>query len=66
MCAEAVPWRCHRSLIATVLVLRGWRVRHILGPGQLIDHRPGQWGPAPVVRPDGHVVYPAAQASLFN
>ncbi len=58
MCAEAVPWRCHRSLIATVLVLRGWQVEHILGPGQVNDHRPGQWGPEPVVRPDGKVVYP--------
>ena len=30
MCAEAVPWRCHRSLIADALVSRGWTVRHIL------------------------------------
>jgi uncharacterized protein (DUF488 family) len=66
MCAEAVPWRCHRSLIATVLVVGGWRVVHILGPGQVIDHRPGQWGPQPLVRPDGHVVYPPDQGSLFN
>jgi uncharacterized protein (DUF488 family) len=26
MCAEAVPWRCHRSLIADALLIRGWRV----------------------------------------
>jgi uncharacterized protein (DUF488 family) len=30
MCAEAVPWRCHRSLIADALVARGLRVEHIL------------------------------------
>jgi uncharacterized protein (DUF488 family) len=30
MCAEAVPWRCHRSLIADALVVRGWEVRHIM------------------------------------
>ncbi len=30
MCAEAVPWRCHRSLIADALVARGERVLHIL------------------------------------
>jgi len=30
MCAEAVPWRCHRSLIADVLITRGWEVRHIM------------------------------------
>ena len=31
MCAEAVPWRCHRSLISDALVARGVAVRHILG-----------------------------------
>jgi uncharacterized protein (DUF488 family) len=30
MCAEAVPWRCHRSLIADALTIRGWEVRDIL------------------------------------
>ena len=30
MCAEAVPWRCHRFLIADALTLRGIAVRHIL------------------------------------
>lgn len=30
MCAEAVPWRCHRNLIADALVARGHAVRHIL------------------------------------
>lgn len=29
MCAEAVPWRCHRSLIADALTVRGVRVEHI-------------------------------------
>jgi uncharacterized protein (DUF488 family) len=33
MCAEAVPWRCHRSLIADALTARGIRVEHILGVG---------------------------------
>ena len=32
MCAEAVPWRCHRSLIADALLLRGIRVEDIIGP----------------------------------
>ena len=32
MCAEAVPWRCHRSLIADALLVRLWEVRHILSP----------------------------------
>jgi len=29
MCAEAVPWRCHRSLIADALVARGMEVREM-------------------------------------
>jgi uncharacterized protein (DUF488 family) len=29
MCAEAVPWRCHRSLIADALAVRKWKVLHI-------------------------------------
>jgi uncharacterized protein (DUF488 family) len=29
MCGEAVPWRCHRSLIADVLTIRKWQVLHI-------------------------------------
>ena len=31
MCAEAVPWRCHRRLISDQLVVCGWRVYDILG-----------------------------------
>lgn len=31
MCAEAVPWRCHRSLVADALTVRGADVRHIIG-----------------------------------
>ncbi|CAN5496453.1 DUF488 domain-containing protein [soil metagenome] len=30
MCAEAVPWRCHRSLIADALLIRGFRPEHIM------------------------------------
>ncbi len=32
MCAEAVPWRCHRSLIADALRVRGIRAEHIMTP----------------------------------
>jgi uncharacterized protein (DUF488 family) len=38
MCAEAVPWRCHRRLIADQFVVRSWRVLDILGPGQVKQH----------------------------
>lgn len=30
MCAEAVPWRCHRQLLADAFLVRGWQVQHIL------------------------------------
>ncbi|HYS97100.1 MAG TPA: DUF488 domain-containing protein [Candidatus Dormibacteraeota bacterium] len=29
MCAEALPWRCHRSLVSDALTLRGVEVRHV-------------------------------------
>jgi len=35
MCAESVPWRCHRSLIADALLVRGIHVEHIMN----ISHR---------------------------
>jgi uncharacterized protein (DUF488 family) len=39
MCAEAVPWRCHRSLIADALVSRGWEVRHIMTETKADRHK---------------------------
>ena len=38
MCAEAHPSRCHRRLIADMLLARGWRVVHLLPDGRLQDH----------------------------
>lgn len=39
MCAEAVPWRCHRSLIADALTVQGDDVRHITGRSEPGEHR---------------------------
>ena len=39
MCAEAVPWRCHRSLIADALVIRGWDSRHIMSETKADPHQ---------------------------
>lgn len=39
MCAEAVPWRCHRSLVADALAVKGVEVRHITGKGEPALHR---------------------------
>ncbi len=56
LCAEAVPWRCHRQLIADALAARGIEVRHILAPGRAGPHA---LNPAARLEPDGRLVYPA-------
>jgi uncharacterized protein (DUF488 family) len=39
MCAEALPWRCHRSLISDALVARHVKVEHIISATSLINHQ---------------------------
>jgi uncharacterized protein (DUF488 family) len=51
MCAEALPWRCHRSLIADALVARGTEVLHILG-GQQKPHSLN-----PIARAQNGIIY---------
>lgn len=54
VCAEAVPWRCHRSLIADALTVHGIEVRHIMGPGKWHAHKL-----TPFARVDGvRITYP--------
>jgi uncharacterized protein (DUF488 family) len=38
MCAEAVPWRCHRSLIADALTVRGFAVLDIISEAKPKEH----------------------------
>ena len=38
MCAEAVPWRCHRSLIADALIVRGISVEEIISETRVSTH----------------------------
>ncbi|HET9598648.1 MAG TPA: DUF488 domain-containing protein [Anaeromyxobacteraceae bacterium] len=59
LCAEAVPWRCHRSLIADALFARGVVVEHIVGRGRTRAHR---LTPFAVLR-GRQVTYPAAPAA---
>lgn len=60
MCAEAVPWRCHRSLVADALTARGAHVEHITSATRSSPHR---MTPFAVV--DGpRVTYPADGAQL--
>jgi uncharacterized protein (DUF488 family) len=62
MCAEAVPWRCHRSLISDALTARGCRVEHIMSATSSNPHTL-----TPFARVEGvSVTYPAgAQEKLF-
>jgi uncharacterized protein (DUF488 family) len=39
MCAEAVPWRCHRSLVADALTVRGVPIEDILSPTRRSPHK---------------------------
>ena len=43
MCAEALPWRCHRSLVADALVVRNVRVQHIISKDSVIGHQLTEW-----------------------
>ena len=43
MCAEAVPWRCHRALIADALTLRNIKVEHILSISRILVHSITPW-----------------------
>jgi uncharacterized protein (DUF488 family) len=55
MCAEAVPWRCHRSLIGDALLAHGYAVQDIMTEKRATPHRM-----TPFARVDGtQVTYPA-------
>jgi len=57
MCAEAVPWRCHRSLIADALIARGYEVRDIMSVASAKPHILN-----PMARVHGkQVTYPVAE-----
>ena len=63
LCAEAVPWRCHRRLITDALLARGVPVYEIIGPG---GAQAAVLSPHALVRGDS-VTYPATpQADLFG
>jgi uncharacterized protein (DUF488 family) len=64
MCAEAVPWRCHRSLIADAMMLQDWQVRDILTKAPAAEHKL-----TPFLKPvDGQPTYPdpSESGALFS
>ena len=61
MCAEAVPWRCHRSLVADALLIRDIPVIEILSETSWRDHKI-----TPFAHVEGtRVTYPPEQATLI-
>jgi len=61
MCAEAVPWRCHRSLVADALGVHGVPVVEILSESSYRMHKL-----TPFAQVEGmRIIYPPEQASLL-
>ncbi|MCG6158236.1 DUF488 domain-containing protein [Rubinisphaera margarita] len=55
MCSEAVPWRCHRRLIADALIARGWTVWDIFSATRAQEHQLPDFA----VQQKDRVIYPA-------
>lgn len=62
MCAEAVPWRCHRSLIADALSVRGVPVWHIMSERKMQQHSLTSFAEVHGVA----ISYPPAEGPLFK
>jgi uncharacterized protein (DUF488 family) len=60
MCAEGLWWQCHRRLIADALSVRGWRVRHVLPDGALVEHSLPEFA----VIDGERITYPPTQGTL--
>jgi uncharacterized protein (DUF488 family) len=61
MCAEAVPWRCHRSLIADAMLVRGWEVIDLFSPKSAKPHKLTDFAKVAGTQ----VTYPPPQPLLF-
>ena len=55
MCAEILPWRCHRWLIADALLIRGVQVEHIMTIKKRVEHSLTKWAQVE----GNHISYPA-------
>jgi uncharacterized protein (DUF488 family) len=62
MCAEAVPWRCHRSLVGDALLVRGIEAIDILSSTSARPHRMTPWAKVDGVR----ITYPGEGDSGEN
>lgn len=57
MCAESLPWRCHRLIVSNTLVSKGIDVYHIMSETKTIKHELGKYGANPVME-NSRVIYP--------
>ncbi len=60
MCAESVPWRCHRSLIADALTVRGIAVMDIMSKTSVKPHTLTPWAEVKGTT----IIYPKPQSNL--
>jgi len=62
MCAEILPWKCHRALIADALVVRGIEVEHIMTLTGRKKHTLTKWARVE----DTQVTYPKSSRDREN
>lgn len=62
MCAESVPWRCHRSLISDALMVQGWKVFEIVSMAKAKERKFPEWARVE----DGRVSYPLSGRLSFD
>ncbi|KKO20852.1 MAG: DNA repair protein [Candidatus Brocadia sp.] len=60
MCAESLPWRCHRSLIADALLVRNIQVEHIMSEKKRQPHKLTPWAVVRGIR----ITYPPDAAQI--
>jgi uncharacterized protein (DUF488 family) len=61
MCAESVPWRCHRSLVSDALTVRDIPVLHIMPDGKTRPHELTKFAEVDSER----ITYPSLEPQLF-
>jgi uncharacterized protein (DUF488 family) len=54
ICKERLPWRCHRKILADILELHGFKVKHVIEKGRVIPHRLSR---CVKLRSDGRAIY---------
>lgn len=66
MCAEALPWRCHRSLIADAIVIRKIKVMDIFNKSTTKPHHLTSFAVVDKTTRPFKIIYPHQNISLFS